>query len=53
MPKKAAETKAREAAKKAGKESPKPQTIEDYYLDWRTWQLSDRWADVGSAAGQR
>ena len=41
VPKKAAETKAREAAEKAGKTPPKPGAMDDYYLDWRTWQLSD------------
>jgi hypothetical protein len=41
VPKNAAEARAREAAEKAGKTAPQPAPMDDYYLDWRTWQLSD------------
>lgn len=38
---KAAEEKARAEAKKAGKPKPDPIAPEDYYKEWRTWQISD------------
>jgi hypothetical protein len=41
--KSAADRKARAEAKKKGKEPPKATPIEEYYKDWRTWQLSDHW----------
>ncbi len=38
---KAAEDKARTEAKKARKKAPDPIKPEDYYKEWRTWQISD------------
>jgi hypothetical protein len=38
---KAAEEKAKAEAKKAGKPEPDPIAPEDYYKEWRTWQISD------------
>jgi endonuclease/exonuclease/phosphatase family metal-dependent hydrolase len=38
---KAAEDKAQAEAKKARKKAPAPIAPEDYYKEWRTWQISD------------
>ena len=39
--KSASERKARAEAKRKGRKPPKAKTIEAYYEEWRTWQLSD------------